>query len=32
MKKKLFAVLAATLAGATLSLSACTSGDSKIVF
>ncbi len=32
MKKKLFAVLAATLAGTTLSLSACTSGDSKIVF
>ena len=32
MKKKLFAVLAATLAGATLSLSACTSGDSKITF
>ena len=30
MKKKLFAVLAATLAGATLSLSACTSGSSKI--
>ena len=32
MKKKLFAVLAATLAGATLSLSACSSGDSKILF
>lgn len=32
MKKKLFAVLAATLAGTTLSLSACTSGDSKITF
>ena len=32
MKKKLFAVLAATLAGSTLFLSACTAGDSKIVF
>ncbi len=32
MKKKLFAVLAATLACTTLSLSACTSGDSKIIF
>ena len=32
MKKKLFAVLAATLAGATLSLTACSSGESKIIF
>lgn len=32
MKKKLFSILAATLAGTTLSLCACTSGDSKIVF
>lgn len=32
MKKKLFAILAATLAGTTLSLCACTSGDSKIIF
>ncbi len=32
MKKKLFGLLAATLAGSTLFLSACTAGDSKIVF
>ena len=32
MKKKLFAVLAATLTMATLSLSACGSSTSKIVF
>lgn len=32
MKKKVFGLLAATLAGSTLFLSACSAGDSKIVF
>lgn len=32
MKKKFFAAIAATLAGTTLCLSACTAGDSKILF